>query len=106
MGGYCSNHNTLGAEPNYTLVYDPVSELHNPTMSMIGGNIRQLYREREIVVNNSNRVGSLGLINSSINGHNRGCTSRGGSSSIVINIRRAVVNLKCYCDKYWISTLK
>ena len=45
VGGYCSNHNTLGTDPNATLAYDPCSELHQPTMSMLGGHRGQLERE-------------------------------------------------------------
>ena len=42
MGGYCSNNNTLGTEPNSHLAYDLGSELHHPTISMIGGHEDQL----------------------------------------------------------------
>ena len=42
MGVYCINHNTLGADHNATLAYDLGSELHRPTMIIIGGHGGQL----------------------------------------------------------------
>ena len=47
MGGYCSSQNTLGMDPNAPLAYAPGSELHHPTMSVLGGHGGQLDRDIE-----------------------------------------------------------
>ena len=45
MVGYCSNHNTIGSDPNALLAYALVSELRHPNMGMFGGHGDRLERE-------------------------------------------------------------
>ena len=58
-GELCSNNNTLIKGTNAPLEYDPGSELHHLTMSMIRGHIHKLERETHVITRDLTNILNL-----------------------------------------------